>query len=115
MARGREGDRDRDDLTGCSEESLNEYYYRQQGTPNRNEVIPTWRKPPPDRNAEPEAYHFEPGAEEAKATDWPWDSQTQHVEEIQDTQKEQHRPDPGNLPSHSRNFGRTFTGSKKAP
>jgi len=41
------------------EESLEDYYYRQQGGPNRNEVIPTWRKPPSDRDAEPENYNWE--------------------------------------------------------
>jgi hypothetical protein len=97
------------------EESLEQYYMRQQGTPNRNEVIPTWRKPPADRNAEPEAYDFETGYG-PKATDWKGqDSPTENFLEGQDCKYEQKKPDPGSVPSHSRNFGRGFSGSKKAP
>jgi hypothetical protein len=97
------------------EESLEAYYMRQQGTPNRNEVIPTWRKPPADRNAEPESFNFETGYG-PKATDWPWSSPTEDFKEGQDCKYEQKKPDPGSVPSHSRNFGRGFSGgSKKAP
>jgi hypothetical protein len=50
MAKGREGDReDEDDTTS--------YYERLQRV-QRNEVIPTWRKAPADRDAEPDHYNW---------------------------------------------------------
>ena len=87
------------------EESLEAYYYRQQGTVNRNEVIPTWRPEPPDRNAEPRAFDFETGYG-PKATNWPWKSETQTVREAQEERKEQHKPDRGNAPSSMRRTGK---------
>ena len=99
------------------EESLEAYYYRQQGTVNRNEVIPTWRPAPADRNAEPEAFDFDAGVYGPKATNWEGQSSpTETFREGQDCNPgDQHKSDPGNVPSHSRNFGRSFSGSKKAP
>ena len=87
------------------EESLEAYYYRQQGTVNRNEVIPTWRPEPPDRNAEPRAFDFETGYG-PKETNWPWKSETQTVREAQEERKEQHKPDRGNAPSSMRRTGK---------
>ena len=104
----------RDEREGVDEEeSLTAYYMRQQGTPNRNEVIPTWRKPPADRNAEPEAFGHDSGKYGPKATNW--DGQSSPTEDFREGQdcnpSAQNKPEPGNVPSHSRNFGRGFKGA----
>jgi hypothetical protein len=91
------------------EESLESYYMRQQGSPNRNEVIPTWRKPPEDRNAEPEAFDFETGYGPKNTHN---NSKSETFAEGQDCNpSDQRKPEPGSVPSHSRNFGRKFSGN----
>jgi hypothetical protein len=100
---------------GEREESLEDYYERLQRV-QRNEVIPTWRAEPEDRNAEPEAFNFETGYG-PKETNWGGQSSpSENFKEGQDCNpNDQHKSEPGNVPSHSRNFGRSFSGSKKAP